>query len=123
MHAACTAPRYPQPITEIRTGAAYAATGSRRTRAVTATLPGMRILVTGGAGFIGSNFVLRTRATRPDWTLTVLDAMTYAANPRSLAPVLSDLGGDGSVELVKGSVADGRLVDGLVADHDVVVHF
>ena len=42
---------------------------------------------------------------------------------RSLAPVLADLGGDGSVELVEGSVADAPLVDRLVADHDVVVHF
>src|SRR3954447_17721710 len=83
----------------------------------------MRVLVTGGAGFIGSNFVLRARDTRPDWTLTVIDSMTYAANRHSLAPVLADLGGDGSVQLVEGSVADAPLVDRLVADHDVVVHF
>jgi dTDP-glucose 4,6-dehydratase len=83
----------------------------------------MRLLVTGGAGFIGSNFVLRVRETRPDWSVTVLDAMTYAANRASLAPVLADLGGDGSVRLVEGSVADADLVDGLVAGCDVVVHF
>jgi dTDP-glucose 4,6-dehydratase len=83
----------------------------------------MRLLVTGGAGFIGSNFVLRTRETRPEWELTVIDSMTYAANRASLAPVLSDLGGDGSVELVEGSVADAALVDRLVEGHDVVVHF
>ncbi|MEO7446764.1 MAG: dTDP-glucose 4,6-dehydratase [Humibacillus sp.] len=83
----------------------------------------MRLLVTGGAGFIGSNFVLRARETRPDWSLTVIDSMTYAANRASLAPVLSDLGGDGSVELVEGSVADAALVDPLVQASDVVVHF
>jgi len=83
----------------------------------------MRVLVTGGAGFIGSNFVLRAREVRPGWGLTVIDSMTYAANRRSLAPVLADLGGDGSVELVEGSVADAPLVDRLVANHDVVVHF
>ena len=53
----------------------------------------------------------------------MIDSMTYAANRASLAPVLSDLGGDGSVELVEGSVADAALVDRLVEGHDVVVHF
>ncbi|MEO5746093.1 MAG: GDP-mannose 4,6-dehydratase, partial [Terracoccus sp.] len=81
----------------------------------------MRVLVTGGAGFIGSNFVLRVRETRPDWAVTVIDSMTYAANRASLSPVLED--GDRSVRLVEGSVADARLVDELVADCDVVVHF
>lgn len=77
----------------------------------------MRVLVTGGAGFIGSNFVLRARQTRPEWTLTVLDAMTYAANPTSLDPVRGD------VEVIVGSITDAALVNRLVADHDVVVHF
>ena len=40
----------------------------------------MKVLVTGGAGFIGSNFVLRARQVRPDWELTVIDALTYAGN-------------------------------------------
>jgi len=77
----------------------------------------MRVLVTGGAGFIGSNFVLRARQIRPDWTISVLDAMTYAANPASLDPVA------GEVEVVVGSVTDPQVVDDLVAKHDVVVHF
>ena len=81
----------------------------------------MRVLVTGGAGFIGSNFVLRTRQTRPEWTMAVLDKMTYAAHPDTLAPVLHD--GSGQVTLVVGDIADGALVDRLVADHDLVVHF
>ena len=41
----------------------------------------MKMLVTGGAGFIGTNFVLRTAETRPDWQVRVLDALTYAGNP------------------------------------------
>ncbi|GAA1966220.1 dTDP-glucose 4,6-dehydratase [Terrabacter lapilli] len=85
----------------------------------------MRLLVTGGAGFIGSNFVLRTRETRPDWSITVLDSMSYAANRASLEPVLGDGAGDnaGPVRLVVGSVADAAVVDPLVAECDVVVHF
>ena len=77
----------------------------------------MRILVTGGAGFIGSNFVNRTAAQRPDVEITVLDKMTYAANPASLAAVRD------AITLVEGDVADTALVDRLVAESDVVVHF
>jgi dTDP-glucose 4,6-dehydratase len=77
----------------------------------------MRMLVTGGAGFIGSNFVLRTAQTRPDWEVRVLDALTYAGNEANLAGVADQ------VELVQGSVADVDLVDRLVGDADVVVHF
>ncbi|MEO8827065.1 dTDP-glucose 4,6-dehydratase [Lapillicoccus sp.] len=77
----------------------------------------MKVLVTGGAGFIGSNFVLRTRVTRPDWELTVLDALTYAGNRASLADV------EDEIHFVEGSIADEALVDRLVADTDVVVHF
>ncbi len=77
----------------------------------------MRILVTGGAGFIGSNFVHRTLATHPDVDVTVLDALTYAGSTSSLDGVLDD------VRFVKGLVQDGALVDSLVADADLVVHF
>ncbi|MDN5794559.1 MAG: dTDP-glucose 4,6-dehydratase [Intrasporangium sp.] len=81
----------------------------------------MRVLVTGGAGFIGSNFVLRARETRPEWSVTVLDKLTYAAHRDSLAPVLGD--GAADVHLVVGDVADEALVDRLVAEHDLVIHF
>jgi dTDP-glucose 4,6-dehydratase len=77
----------------------------------------MRALVTGGAGFIGANFVHWTRRHRPDVRLTVLDKLTYAADGSSLATVA------GEVRLVQGDVADAALLDGLVADADVVVHF
>ena len=77
----------------------------------------MKLLITGGAGFIGTNFVLRTAATRPDWQLTVLDALTYAGNRDNLASVADD------VAFVEGSVADADVVDALVADADAVVHF
>jgi dTDP-glucose 4,6-dehydratase len=77
----------------------------------------VRLLVTGGAGFIGSNFVLRTAQTRPQWEVRVLDALTYAGNAANLEPVAD------RVELVRGSVSDARLVDELVAECDMVVHF
>lgn len=77
----------------------------------------MRILVTGGAGFIGANFVLRTLARRPDAQITVLDKMTYAANPASLDSVAD------RIELVTGDIADAALVDDLVGTSDLVVHF
>lgn len=77
----------------------------------------MRMLVTGGAGFIGSNFVHQTVRERPDVQVTVLDALTYAGDERSLDPV------DGRVVLAKGDIADPDVVDSLVKDVDLVVHF
>ncbi|WP_448629990.1 dTDP-glucose 4,6-dehydratase [Cellulomonas soli] len=77
----------------------------------------MRILVTGGAGFIGSNFVHHTVRTRPDVHVTVLDALTYAGDERSLDPV------EGKVVFAKGDIADPDIVDALVKDVDLVVHF
>jgi len=74
----------------------------------------MKVLVTGGAGFIGVNFVRLTLATRPDAAVTVVDNLTYAGNQASLPE---------GVEFVKGDVADQELVDALVAETDVVVHF
>jgi dTDP-glucose 4,6-dehydratase len=77
----------------------------------------MRLLVTGGAGFIGSNFVHQTVRERPDVHVTVLDALTYAGDERSLDPV------DGKVVFAKGDIADPDIVDSLVKDVDLVVHF
>ncbi|PWD52115.1 dTDP-glucose 4,6-dehydratase [Serinibacter arcticus] len=77
----------------------------------------MRMLVTGGAGFIGANFVHTTLEERPDVEITVLDAFTYAGNEASLT------GLEPRVTVVKGDIADAELVDRLVADSDLVVHF
>ena len=77
----------------------------------------MKVLVTGGAGFIGANFVQRARATRPDWELTVVDALTYAGSLTNLEPVADQ------IEFVHGNIADADLVDRLVARTDAVVHF
>ncbi len=77
----------------------------------------MRLLVTGGAGFIGANFVQSTVREHPEDEITVLDALTYAGSRTALAPV------EDAVELVEGDVADAALVDKLVSACDAVVHF
>ena len=77
----------------------------------------MRLLVTGGAGFIGSNFVQLTVREHPDVHVTVLDALTYAGDRASLAPVA------GAITFVEGDVTDTSLIDQLVGNADVVVHF
>jgi dTDP-glucose 4,6-dehydratase len=77
----------------------------------------MKMLVTGGAGFIGSNFVHYTLASRPEYEITVLDALTYAGNKANLDPV-----GD-KITFVEGNICDFSLVDDLVGQNDVIVHF
>lgn len=77
----------------------------------------VKVLVTGGAGFIGANFVHRVRQVRPDWQITVLDALTYAGHRESLAPVADD------ITFVHGSVVDDEVLNPLVADSDAVIHF
>lgn len=77
----------------------------------------MRLLVTGGAGFIGANFVHDAVREHPDTSVTVLDAMTYAGSRESLAPVAD------RIRLVQGDITDAELVGRLVAESDVVVHF
>lgn len=77
----------------------------------------MRLLVTGGAGFIGSNFVRRTLATRSNVSVTVLDALTYAGSLTNLHGVMEKL------DFVQGDIRDSGLVDQLVSRVDQVVHF
>lgn len=75
------------------------------------------ILVTGGAGFIGSNFVHYALEHRPEYTITVVDKLTYAGNPNNLTAVLD------KINFVTGDICDPGLMDQLVGDTDVVVHF
>lgn len=77
----------------------------------------MKVLVTGGAGFIGSNFVHLVRKERPEWQITVVDKMNYAANKASLSGVMAD------IEFVEGDICDQDLIDRLVSETDLVVHF
>lgn len=74
-----------------------------------------RMLVTGGAGFIGANFVRLVAKERPEVEITVLDKLTYAGNRANLEGV--------EARLMVGDIADAVLVDELVAQSDVVVHF
>lgn len=78
----------------------------------------MNIIVTGGAGFIGSNFVHHVYKERPDWNITVLDALTYAGNEANLEGLDTS-----RVKLVAGDITDAELVDQLVSEHDAVIHF
>jgi dTDP-glucose 4,6-dehydratase len=77
----------------------------------------MRILVTGGAGFIGANFVHWTLAHRPEAEVSVLDALTYASDGTALDSVRD------RIRFVEGDISDAALMDSLVADVDLVVHF
>jgi len=77
----------------------------------------MKILVTGGAGFIGSNFVTRTLETRSQVDITVLDSLTYAGSKSNLNPFSKD------IKFVEGDIRDADLVDKLIKDSDLVVHF
>src|ERR1700704_6176199 len=71
------------------------------------------VLITGGAGFIGQNLVHAWRAARPADRLIVVDAMTYAANVRSLEPLIADR----SVLFVKGDIGDAALMRRLFEEH------
>ena len=77
-----------------------------------------RIVVTGGCGFIGSNFVHHVVREHPGVHVTVLDKLTYAGNPDNIAGLPSD-----RVELVVGDICDAALVDRLVSQTDAVVHY
>jgi len=76
-----------------------------------------KLLITGGAGFIGSNFVHYTLKNRPEYDITVIDKLTYAGNLDSLNSVLD------KIDFVTGDICDQQLMDKLVADTDIVVHF
>lgn len=76
------------------------------------------IIVTGGCGFIGSNFVHYVVNNHPETHVTVLDKLTYAGNKENIAGLPED-----RVELVVGDICDKELLDKLVPGHDAVVHY
>jgi dTDP-glucose 4,6-dehydratase len=76
-----------------------------------------KVLVTGGAGFIGSNFVNKSLTDRPDLEITVLDALTYAGKLSNLDPVKD------KIKFIQGDIRDANLVSQVVAGQDLIVHF
>lgn len=79
----------------------------------------MKILVTGGAGFIGSNFIQHMLKKYPDYKIVNLDKLTYAGNLENLKPVENNP----NYKFVKGDICDAELVNDLVKDVDTIVHF
>ncbi len=79
----------------------------------------MKLLITGGAGFIGSNFIHYIFKKYPDCEIVNLDLLTYAGNLENL----KSLEGNKNYKFVKGDIADEKLVNELVKDIDIVVHF
>jgi dTDP-glucose 4,6-dehydratase len=79
----------------------------------------VNVLVTGGAGFIGANFVRYAIASHPDWHITTLDKVTYAGRLENLQGLLDHP----RHEFVKGDVADPGVAGPLVREAEIVVHF
>jgi len=83
----------------------------------------MKILITGGAGFIGTNFIHHTLSIRPDWTILNLDALTYAGNPanfKDLSPEYRK-----RYRFIQGDIRDAAFLEKLFDSEDIerVVHF
>ena len=78
----------------------------------------MKLLVTGGAGFIGSNFVRYIYRERPDWQLSVYDLLTYAGNLKNIEGL-----DESRVKFTKADICDEAAIDAAVAECDIVVHF
>ncbi|MDO9399793.1 MAG: dTDP-glucose 4,6-dehydratase [bacterium] len=79
----------------------------------------MKLLITGGVGFIGSNFIHYWIKKYPDDKIVNLDALTYAGNLENL----KDIENNSNYQFVKGDICDAELVSNLVKDIDLIVHF
>ena len=79
----------------------------------------MKLLVTGGLGFIGSNFIIQSLSNHPDHAIINLDKMGIGANPENL----KQLENRNKYRFVKGDISDLKLVEEAVKDVDVVVNF
>jgi dTDP-glucose 4,6-dehydratase len=77
----------------------------------------VNVLVTGGAGFLGSNFVNKSLHDKPNLNITVLDSLTYAGSLEHLKPVLNQ------IDFIKGDIRDLETVRTALKNQDLVVHF
>lgn len=77
----------------------------------------MKLLITGGAGFIGANFAHYTINNRPEYDITIVDKLTYAGNRASLDSIAD------KVRFIQGDICDQELMDDLVKNTDIIVHF
>jgi dTDP-glucose 4,6-dehydratase len=78
-----------------------------------------KILITGGAGFIGSNFILFWLKAHPEDEIVNLDKLTYAGNLENL----KEVEGNPNYKFIKGDICDGKIVERAMAGVDIVVHF
>src|SRR3989344_4604475 len=79
----------------------------------------MKLLITGGAGFMGSNFIRYILKKYPDYSVINLDKLTYAGNLENL----KDIEQDPRYKFVKGDIADKKIVDELIPQVDVVINY
>ncbi|MEK6845922.1 MAG: GDP-mannose 4,6-dehydratase, partial [Nanoarchaeota archaeon] len=79
----------------------------------------MKLLITGGLGFIGSNFVRYLLYKYPTYEIINLDKVTYAGNPENL----KDLEKNSRYKFVKGDICDAKLVNSLIKEVDGIIHF
>jgi len=79
----------------------------------------MKLLVTGGYGFIGSNFILNVIQNHEDFKVTNIDDQLYGSNPQNLLDILDSK----NYQFVKGNITNATLIEKLVSDCDVVINF
>lgn len=79
----------------------------------------MKILVTGGLGFIGSNFILEVLKNNPNWKITNVDAELYGSNKMNL----SNISDKQNYRFVKGNISDKLLMEKLISEHEIIINF
>ena len=79
----------------------------------------MKLLVTGGLGFIGSNFILNTLSKHPEFEITNIDAELFGSNQKNLDPLKKN----SNYKFVKGNITNKILMEKLIQNSDVVINF